>query len=150
MSIPVDLSGESELAKLEDKGVKGRYVSIERLQEIEGGKVQWVMATSSTPGGSIPTFVAENSMAGQISAVCIFTLKCPLKLIGLSFTIQDVPHFLKWFHSVREKPASTTTPGSKEDQSLAPTTSEVAHVATVNDALSAAEPAVGGGIAPPT
>lgn len=69
MSIPVDLSGDKELAKLEEKGVKGRYVSVERLQEVEGGKVIWTMATSSTPGGSIPQFVAESSMGSQISAV---------------------------------------------------------------------------------
>jgi hypothetical protein len=69
VSIPVDITGDVELAQLEEKGVKGRYVSVERLQEIDGGKVLWEMATSSTPGGSIPTFVAESSMAGQISAV---------------------------------------------------------------------------------
>lgn len=69
MSIPIDIAGDTELSKLEEKGVKGRYVSVERLQEVEGGKVIWEMATSSTPGGSIPRFVAENSMASQISAV---------------------------------------------------------------------------------
>ncbi|KAG1890517.1 uncharacterized protein F5891DRAFT_1213678 [Suillus fuscotomentosus] len=44
------------------------------------GTVEWRMATSSTPGGSIPTFITEGSMPGQISA--------------------DVPHFLKWFHTI--------------------------------------------------
>ncbi|OJA11219.1 hypothetical protein AZE42_12998 [Rhizopogon vesiculosus] len=85
VSIPVDLSGlgDEELANLEEKGTKGRYVSVERLVELEDGKVEWQMATSSTPGGSIPSFIAESSMAGQISA--------------------DVPHFLKWFHTVRNQ-----------------------------------------------
>ena len=69
VSIPVDITGDGELAQLEEKGVKGRYVSVEQLQEVDGGKVVWEMATSSTPGGSIPTFVAESSMASQISAV---------------------------------------------------------------------------------
>lgn len=84
MSIPIDLSDEPELVKLEEKGVKGRYVSVERLQELENGNVEWRMATSSTPGGNIPSFIAESTMDSAIS--------------------QDVTHFLHWFHSVRPKP----------------------------------------------
>ncbi|KAF8559635.1 hypothetical protein OG21DRAFT_470638 [Imleria badia] len=83
VSIPIDLSADEELAKIEEKGIKGRYVSVERLLELEDGKVEWRMATSSIPGGRIPSFVTESSMPGQIAA--------------------DVPHFLKWFHTVREK-----------------------------------------------
>jgi hypothetical protein len=37
------------------------------------------MATSSTPGGSIPNFIVESTMAKKISS--------------------DVPQFLKWFES---------------------------------------------------
>lgn len=69
VSIPVDVTDSEEYAKLEEKGVKGRYVAVERLQELENGKVEWRMATSSTPGGSIPQFVAESSMASTISHV---------------------------------------------------------------------------------
>ncbi|KAN0077231.1 Protein of unknown function (DUF3074) domain containing protein [Tylopilus felleus] len=83
VSIPIDLSADEELSKIEEKGTKGRYVSVERLLELEDGKVEWRMATSSTPGGIIPSFVSESSMPGQIAA--------------------DVPHFLKWFHTVRGK-----------------------------------------------
>ncbi|KAK7693757.1 hypothetical protein QCA50_003329 [Cerrena zonata] len=82
ISIPIDLSDDPELAKLEEHGVKGRYTSVERLSESEDGTVEWHMATSSTPGGSIPTFVTERSMPGQIA--------------------QDVPHFLKWLKSTRQ------------------------------------------------
>ncbi|TDL27402.1 hypothetical protein BD410DRAFT_894523 [Rickenella mellea] len=87
ISIPVDLTSDpadSEFAKLEEKGVKGRYVSVERILELEGGKVEWRMATSSSPGGNIPQFVAEMTMASKIS--------------------EDVPHFIKWFHTVRSQP----------------------------------------------
>ncbi|KAL0946697.1 hypothetical protein HGRIS_012884 [Hohenbuehelia grisea] len=82
VSIPIDLSSpeDTELAKLEEKGVKGRYVSVERIRELEDGKVEWRMATSSTPGGSIPTFIVERTMAGKIA--------------------EDVPNFLKWLHSL--------------------------------------------------
>ncbi|KAH9930738.1 uncharacterized protein B0H18DRAFT_1145168 [Fomitopsis serialis] len=84
ISTPVDLSEDTELAKLEEKGVKGRYVSVELLQELDNGKVEWRMATSSTPGGNIPSFVAESTMDSTIA--------------------KDVTHFLHWFHTVRAKP----------------------------------------------
>jgi len=89
VSIPVDLSDEPELYKLEEKGVKGRYVSVERIQELENGNVEWRMATSSTPGGKIPSFVAESTMDSTISA--------------------DVTHFLHWFHTVRAKPETAAS-----------------------------------------
>ncbi|KAJ6502388.1 hypothetical protein C8R45DRAFT_1191192 [Mycena sanguinolenta] len=80
VSIPVDLTEDQELAKLEEKGVRGRYVSVERILELEDGTIEWRMATSSTPGGSIPSYFVESSMASQIAA--------------------DVPHFMKWLHTL--------------------------------------------------
>ncbi|KAJ7775032.1 hypothetical protein B0H16DRAFT_1660068 [Mycena metata] len=80
VSIPVDLTDDQDLVKFEEKGVRGRYVSIERLLELEDGSIEWRMATSSTPGGSIPTYFVERSMAGKIA--------------------EDVPHFMKWLHSL--------------------------------------------------
>ena len=101
MSIPVDLSEDAELAKMEEKGVKGRYVSVELLQELDNGKVEWRMATSSTPGGNIPSFVAESTMASTIAKVCRFTTQAHCLF---HIRAQDVTHFLHWFHSVRAKP----------------------------------------------
>lgn len=74
VSIPVDLTspGDEDLANLEDKGVRGRYVSVERILELENGNVEWRMATSSSPGGSIPTFIAESTMSSQIAKVSAF------------------------------------------------------------------------------
>ncbi|KAJ7632777.1 hypothetical protein FB45DRAFT_913452 [Roridomyces roridus] len=77
VSIPIDLSEDPELAKLEEKGVRGRYVSVERITELEDGTIEWRMATSSTPGGSIPTYFVEKSMDGKIA--------------------EDVPHFMAWY-----------------------------------------------------
>ena len=71
ISIPIDLTSDPELAKFEEKGVKGRYVSVESIQELPNGNTEWRMATSSSPGGRIPTFVVESSMASSISAVSI-------------------------------------------------------------------------------
>ena len=74
VSIPVDLSSDPELAKLEEKGVKGRYVSVESINELSSGNTEWRMATSSSPGGRIPTFIVESSMASTISAVSMSSL----------------------------------------------------------------------------
>jgi hypothetical protein len=80
VSLSIDLTseGDEELHKLEEKGTKGRYVSVERVLELEDGNTEWRMATSSTPGGSIPNFIVESTMAKKISA--------------------DVPQFIEWFH----------------------------------------------------
>ncbi|TRM62579.1 hypothetical protein BD626DRAFT_51243 [Schizophyllum amplum] len=76
VSIPIDLSSDPELAKLEEKGVKGHYVSVEQLVELESGTVRWTMATASTPGGVIPDAVTNASLPGEIA--------------------KDVPQFMKW------------------------------------------------------
>jgi len=54
---------------LEEKGVRGYYVSVERLQQLDNGNTEWRMATSSTPGGSIPSFIVESTMAKNIASV---------------------------------------------------------------------------------
>jgi len=94
-SVPIDLSEDSELKVKEEKGVKGRYCSVELIKEGPEGVVEWTyvslfswlkgwvnadivfrMATSSTPGGSIPSFIAERSMPSQIYKVCMATFSC--------------------------------------------------------------------------
>ncbi|KII88304.1 hypothetical protein PLICRDRAFT_619643 [Plicaturopsis crispa FD-325 SS-3] len=126
VSIPVDLTqpGDEELAKLEEKGVKGRYVSVERVRELDNGSVEWRMATSSSPGGSIPQFIAEKSMAGKIS--------------------EDVPHFMHWLASTRSK-------ATKADEAAKPVDPQIAQIPTAtdtgNEAVAGAQAAghVGGG-----
>ena len=41
ISIPVDVSSDAELAKAETKGARGRYVAVERVQELDNGKIEW-------------------------------------------------------------------------------------------------------------
>jgi hypothetical protein len=74
VSLSIDLTskGDEELRQLEEKGTKGRYVSVERVMELENGNIEWRMATSSTPGGSIPSFIVESTMAKKIASVRIF------------------------------------------------------------------------------
>jgi hypothetical protein len=71
VSIPVDLTtpGAEDLLKLEEPGVKGRYVSVERLTELEDGKTEWLMATSGTTGGRLPSIFAETVMNKKIAEV---------------------------------------------------------------------------------
>jgi len=89
ISVPVDVSEDAEMKAKEDKGVKGRYTSVELLREGSDGLVEWVMATASTPGGSIPTFFAEKAMPGQI--------------------YKDVPHFVHWLKHLKGKESAAKT-----------------------------------------
>ena len=109
MSIPIDLtgSGDEELAKIEERGVKGRYVSVERIKEIEEGRVEWRMATSSTPGGNIPTFIAEASIAKSIAQVTFCFPANHFYNVLMPRLCQDVPHFLKWLHALPPVPEPT-------------------------------------------
>ncbi|KJA14821.1 hypothetical protein HYPSUDRAFT_149884 [Hypholoma sublateritium FD-334 SS-4] len=71
VSLPIDLTGAGDeaLHLLEEKGTRGRYVSVERVTELANGDTEWRMATSSTPGGSIPGFIVDSTMAKKISSV---------------------------------------------------------------------------------
>ncbi|KAK8849628.1 hypothetical protein IAR55_004963 [Kwoniella newhampshirensis] len=61
----------------EKSRVRGKYVSVERVRELESGDgVEWRMATSSDAGGNIPRFVTNSSLPSSIA--------------------EDVPSFLKW------------------------------------------------------
>lgn len=144
VSIPVDLTqpGDEELAKLEEKGVKGRYVSVERVRELDNGSVEWRMATSSSPGGSIPQFIAEKSMASKISEVRRW-IPAYGHLI-LIHILQDVPHFMHWLASTRSKATKTDEAGKPVDPQIAqiPTATD-----TGNEAVAGAQATghVGGG-----
>lgn len=101
VSIPVDLTvpGSEDLLKLEKSGVKGRYVSIERFQELEDGKTEWRMATSSVSGGNIPTFLAESMIDEKIAHVCILCIAQLLDVIcnrlGCSYVFEVVEKAMK-------------------------------------------------------
>ncbi|KAK4331653.1 DUF3074 domain-containing protein [Rhodotorula toruloides] len=72
ISLPVEHPAE--------KGyVRGRYVSVEHVQkldEAEGGGIEWVMAVSSSAGGMVPRIISEKVMPSKIS--------------------EDVPSFIEW------------------------------------------------------
>jgi hypothetical protein len=93
VSIPVDLSGDHEASQLEAAGVRGKYVSVEQLVELENGSVEWRMATSSSPGGRIPSFIVDSTMASTIAKV---GSPSSFWLYNDSKRVQDVPHLLSW------------------------------------------------------
>lgn len=41
ISVPVDVSENAELKAKEEKGARGRYVSVERVKEGKDGMVEW-------------------------------------------------------------------------------------------------------------
>ncbi|KAG9044258.1 hypothetical protein FS837_008554 [Tulasnella sp. UAMH 9824] len=69
VSVPFDPSSDPEFAAMEEKGVKARYLAVERIQETLDGKVDWRMATCSDVGGIIPEFISAPSVPKQISHV---------------------------------------------------------------------------------
>ncbi|RSH93358.1 hypothetical protein EHS25_007714 [Saitozyma podzolica] len=86
----------------EKSRVRGKYVSVERVRELEDGeKVEWKMATSSDAGGNIPRFVTNSSLPNSIS--------------------EDVPSFLKWMVSrfPEGTPAASTPSHAVEDEVVA-------------------------------
>ncbi|OWZ66749.1 hypothetical protein AYX15_02071 [Cryptococcus neoformans] len=77
ISLPFSHPGCMEKKGNESKRVRGKYVSVERVQEMDKGKqVEWRMATSSDAGGNIPRFVTNSSLPNSIA--------------------EDVPSFLSW------------------------------------------------------
>jgi len=71
VSVPITLSSpeDEDLAVLEEKGVKGRYASVERILELPGDKIEWRMALSSSPGGLIPQFITDSVVPQEVSKV---------------------------------------------------------------------------------
>jgi hypothetical protein len=105
VSIPIDTThpDDQEYAQLEHKGVKGRYVSVERIMEMPDGKIEWRMATSSRPEGNIPQTFAEMAMPSQISQVFVWMYDGGVFFINPFWLYKDVPHFMHWLQGLREK-----------------------------------------------
>ncbi|ELU37359.1 hypothetical protein AG1IA_08622 [Rhizoctonia solani AG-1 IA] len=104
ISLPLDVSADQDLKEKEPRGVRGHYVSVERVKEIDGiTPLVPSMATRSSPGGLIPTFLSEPAMPSKISEVssassCSAKGHVPLEpfLYIQSPNPQDVPHVVEW------------------------------------------------------
>lgn len=108
VSLPIDLSGpgDEELAKLERRGVRGHYAIVETLEEQDDDATEWRMASSGTPGGRIPNFVAESTMASKIAQVCTL-VSCDMSLRA-DLRLKDVPHFIAWLRKRRNIDTNAT------------------------------------------
>jgi hypothetical protein len=40
---------------MEERGVRGRYLSVEHIHEVDGDKIEWRRLVCVDPGGMIPT-----------------------------------------------------------------------------------------------
>ncbi|KAJ9109940.1 hypothetical protein QFC20_003140 [Naganishia adeliensis] len=94
ISIPFDHPSVQVNQGTEQSRVRGRYVSVEYVKEVEGGsKVEWLMATSSCAAGSIPQFLTNWSLPGKVT--------------------EDVPSFVQYVNDKikDDAPASTASLG---------------------------------------
>ncbi|WWC73743.1 uncharacterized protein I206_107715 [Kwoniella pini CBS 10737] len=77
ISIPFEHPNCPPKLNNEKNRVRGKYVSVERVREVNKGlDVEWRMATSSDAGGNIPRFVTNGSLPNSIA--------------------EDVPSFISW------------------------------------------------------
>ena len=63
--------GDEDLGALEEKGVKGRYASVERILELPGDKVEWRMALATSAGGRIPQWITDAVLPEAVSRVWV-------------------------------------------------------------------------------
>ncbi|KAJ1302529.1 hypothetical protein OPQ81_002846 [Rhizoctonia solani] len=66
INIPFDVGDNEGLKALEEKGVRGRFTSVDRLLEVDG-KVEWMAVMMYQIGGSIPNFISERGMPRQLA-----------------------------------------------------------------------------------
>lgn len=89
----------------EKSHVRGRYVGVESVEELEGGRIRWRCVSMSSPGGSIPPKLSESYMQSSMAS--------------------SVEPFLKWLSSrpasERKAPKSEVKPEAQaESQASAP------------------------------
>ncbi|KAH8910856.1 hypothetical protein BR93DRAFT_955887 [Coniochaeta sp. PMI_546] len=79
-----DFGGAAEAVHARGEGVVvGSYASVERVRKVEGGDIEWIMATASDARGVLPMWVQTRAVPGQIA--------------------KDVGLFLGWVKEERRK-----------------------------------------------
>ena len=71
VTLPVDLSRRDieDISDLEERGIRGRYVAIEHLQEIDGDVIEWRRVSCRDPGGMIPKCWVQRHMGHAMAKV---------------------------------------------------------------------------------
>ena len=74
ITLPIDLSSKSEkdLAEMEEKGVRGHYLSVEHIHEVDDDKIEWRRLVCVDPGGMIPRFWANRNILSRMVEVYFF------------------------------------------------------------------------------
>ncbi|QRV80214.1 hypothetical protein RhiJN_08229 [Ceratobasidium sp. AG-Ba] len=101
ISIPFDVGENEGLKALEEKGVRGRFTTVERLMEVDD-KVEWMAVTMNQIGGSIPDFISERKMPKQFSEAGIHSYADILMLIIPPSPQKRVPQVLEYMAAKRE------------------------------------------------
>lgn len=83
----MDLTPDPELLAKEEKGTYGHYASVERVLELDDGKVEWRMATTSSAGGRIPQFMTERSIASSIARVSRYPKMLLVRILTANIAI---------------------------------------------------------------
>jgi hypothetical protein len=71
ITLPIDLSSKSDkdLAEMEEKGVRGHYLSVEHIHEVDGDKVEWRRLVCVDAGGMIPKYWAKRNVLSRMVKV---------------------------------------------------------------------------------
>lgn len=82
VTLPVDLTSRSseDLAELEENGTHGRYLSVEHVQETDGGAIEWRKVACRDPGGMIPNCWVQKHMAQVMAEVIVVAPHFPLEI----------------------------------------------------------------------
>ncbi|KAI2619399.1 hypothetical protein GGS26DRAFT_602037 [Hypomontagnella submonticulosa] len=122
VSIPVpdfgEKAGESSRLASEKGALVAVYVSVERIRRMEGGRIEWLMATASDAGGALPAWVQN--------------------LAAPAVIWKDVPLFLGWIAKERGKGEGK---GSSAGQGGKIGDGKAVPQPTVSDGINNAEPA---------
>ncbi|KAF8966064.1 hypothetical protein BDZ97DRAFT_716377 [Flammula alnicola] len=68
VTLPVDLSSKDtqDLTEVEEKGVRGRFVSVEHIHELDGDIIEWRRLARVDPGGLIPKFWVQRQVPNRM------------------------------------------------------------------------------------
>lgn len=81
ISIPVDISSSKDLLELEERGIRGRQVRVERLQELNDGEfVEWRMISQEDFGGCVPKILMQRLIRRKMAKVVCSTLQSEIDL----------------------------------------------------------------------
>lgn len=83
--------------------MRGSYVAVEEVKELENGEIEWTCASRSTPGGSIPTRLAESHMFVLFFSLSLVWTLMESRERRASSLATHIPHYFSWLKARNEK-----------------------------------------------